>query len=129
MNETGNEAENRPARDRQTELPADIIRIGTLAYQIPGAKRLRQLGADPGIPALVDAVQYARQLLGVGAAAKQPLHPAAELRGGDLPGIGLADGGQMGSVDDTALEEGQLVVELQAVDMEGILRGADPAQR
>jgi hypothetical protein len=44
-------------------------------------------------------------LFGVGAAAKQTLESAAEFGRGDLPGIGLADGGQMGSVDDAAFEE------------------------
>jgi hypothetical protein len=45
-------------------------------------------------------------LLGIGAAAKQTLEPAAEFGRRDLPGVGLADGGQVGSVDDAALEEG-----------------------
>ena len=35
----------------------------------------------------------------------------------------------MRSVDDTAFEERQLVVEFEAVDMKGILRRTDPAQR
>ena len=35
----------------------------------------------------------------------------------------------MRRVDDAALEEGQLVVKFQPVDMEGVLRRADPAQR
>src|SRR5665647_2708050 len=129
MNETGNEAENRAAGQRQTELLADVIGVRSLAFSVSRAERLRQLGADPRIPAFVDAVQYARQLLGIGAAAKQALEPAAEFRRGDLLGIGLADGGQMRRVDDAALEERQLVVEFEAVDMEGVLGGADPAQR
>src|SRR3984885_14672574 len=104
VNETGHEAEDRAARQRQTELLADIVRIGALAFPVSRAKRLRQLGADARIPALVDAVQYPGQLLGIGAAAKQTLEPAAELGRRDLPGIGLADGGQMGGVDETALE-------------------------
>src|SRR5260370_21461720 len=115
MNEPGNETEDRTAGQCQAELLADVIGIRTLALPVPGAKRLRQLGADPRIPAFVDAVQYSRQLLGIGAAAKQTLKPATELRRGDLPGIGLADRGQMGRVDDTALEEGQFVVELEAI--------------
>ena len=60
MNETGDEAENRATRQRQTELLADVIRVRTLAFPVPGAKRLGQLGAYPGIPAFVDAVQYPR---------------------------------------------------------------------
>src|ERR1039458_5286124 len=71
MNETSNEAENRAARQRQTELLADVIRVCALAFPVPGAERLRQLGAHSRIPAFVDAVQYSRQLLGIGAAAKQ----------------------------------------------------------
>src|SRR5258706_8526548 len=129
MHETGNEAKDRTAGQRQTKLLSDVIRVRTLAFPVPRAERLRQLGADPRIPAFVDAVQYSRQLLGIGAAPKQTLEPAAELRRGDLPGIGLADRGQMGSVDDAALEEGQSVVKLEAIDMEGVLRRADPAQR
>ena len=129
MNQAGDQAENRTARQRQAELLADVIGIGALAFPVAGAERLRQLRADPRIPAFVDAVQYPGQLRGVGAAAKQALEPAAEFGRGDLPGIGLADGGQMRGVDDAALEEGQLVVEFEAVDMEGIFRRADPAQR
>src|SRR5882724_819225 len=129
MNETGNEAENRAARQRQTELLADVIRVRTLAFPVPGAKWLGQLGANPGIPAFVDAVQYARQLRGIGTTAKQTLKPAAEFRGGDLLGVGLADGCEMGSVNDSAFEEGQFVVELEAIDMERVLGGTDPSQR
>src|ERR1700730_15866449 len=105
MHETGDQTEYRAARQRQTELLADVIRVGLLALPVAGAKRLRQLGADPGIPGFVDAVQYARQLFGIGAAAEQAFEPAAELRGGDLLGIGLADGGQMGRIDEAAFEE------------------------
>src|SRR5216684_7366279 len=129
MNETGNEAKDRTAGQRQAELLTDVIGVRTLAFPVPCAKRLRQLGAAARIPAFVDAVQYSRQLRGIGAAAKQTLEPATELRRGDLLGIGLADRGQMGSVDDAAFEEGQLVVELEAIDMERLLGRADPAQR
>jgi hypothetical protein len=45
-------------------------------------------------------------LRGIGTLAKQALKPAAEFGGGDLPGVGLADGGEVGRVDDAALEEG-----------------------
>src|SRR6478735_3939828 len=129
MNEAGNQTENRAAGHRQAELMADVIGICALAFPVPGTKWMRQLRAHARVPALVDPVQYARQLFGIGAAAKQPLEPATELGRGDLLGVGLADRRQMRSVDDTALEKGQLVVELEAVDMEGILRRADPAQR
>src|ERR1700737_1919252 len=129
MHKTGNEAEDRTAGQRQTELLANVIRVRTLAFPVSRAKRLGQLGAGPRVPAFVDAVQYSRQLLGIRAAPKQTLKAATEFRRGDLPGIGLADRGQMGSVDDAALEEGQFVVELEAIDMEGVLRRTDPAQR
>src|SRR5271154_310173 len=102
MNEPGDQAENRTARHCQTELVADVIGIGALAFPVPGGKRLRQLCADPRVPALVDAVQYPRELFGVGAAAKQTFHSATELRRRDLPGVGLADRGEVGSVDDAA---------------------------
>src|ERR1700730_7805410 len=125
MNEAGNKAENRAAGQRQTELLADVVSFPPLAFPIPGAKWLRQLGAHPWIPAFVDAVQYPRQLRGIGAASEQTLEPAAEFGCGDFLGVGLADGGQMGSVDDAAFEEGQFVVELKAVDMEGVRRSAD----
>src|SRR4030081_96562 len=65
MNQSGNEAENRTARQCETELLADVVRIGPLAFPVACAKRLRQLGADPRIPAFVDAVQYSRQFLGI----------------------------------------------------------------
>src|SRR5260370_35995780 len=129
MNEAGHDGEDRTAGQPPTELLEKVIGVRTLAFPVASGKRLRKLGADPRIPAFVDDVQYSRQLLGIGAAAKQTLKPATELRRGDLPGIGLADRGQMGRVDDAALEEGQFVVELEAIDMEGILRSADPAQR
>ena len=106
MHETRDQTENRTAGQRQAELLADVIGVRALALPVSRAKRLRELGTNPRIPAFVDAVQYPRQLFGVGTAAKQALEPAAELGRGDLPGIGLADGGQMGSVDDAALEEG-----------------------
>jgi len=105
MNETCHQTENRTAGQRQAELLADVIGVRALALPVSRAKRLCKLGADPRIPAFVDAVQYSRQLFGVGAAAKQTLESAAEFGRGDLPGIGLADGGQMGSVDDAAFEE------------------------
>src|SRR5712671_3056606 len=101
---------------------ADIVRVGLLAFPIAGAKRLRQLGADPRIPAFVDAVQDARQLRRVRATTKQALESAAEFRRRDLPGVGLAHGGQMRSVDDAAFEKRKLVVEFEAVDMEGVFR-------
>src|SRR6266478_9406540 len=129
MNEAGYQAEDRPARHRQTELMADVVRVCLLAFPVSGAERLRQLSADPRIPAFVDAVQYARQLRGVRATTKQAFEPAAEFRCRDLPGVGLAHGGQMRRVDDAAFEEGQFVVEFEAVDMEGIFRRSDPAQR
>jgi hypothetical protein len=48
---------------------------------------------------------------------------------GDLLGIGFADGGQMGCIDDAAFEERNLVVEFEAFDMKGMFRRTDPAQR
>ena len=48
---------------------ADIVGVGLLAFPVAGAEWLRQLRADPRIPAFVDAVQYSRQLRFVGAAA------------------------------------------------------------
>src|SRR5258708_37967510 len=103
MSETGNQAENRTAGCREAELMAGVIRVRPFAFPVPRAERLRQLGADPRIPAFVDAVQYARKLLGIGTAAKQALKPAAEFGRGDLLGVSLADGSQMGSVDDSAV--------------------------
>jgi hypothetical protein len=68
-------------------------------------------------------------LRSVGALAQQAFKSAAQFRRRDLLGVGFADGGQMRRVDDAALEKGKLVVKFEAVDMEGILRRADPAQR
>ena len=59
----------------------------------------------------------------------RPSSPQPSSRRGDLPRIGLADGGEVGGVDDAALEEGQFVVKFEAVDVEGVFRRADPAQR
>src|SRR5260370_37668381 len=106
MNETGNQAENRTAGQRQTELLADVVRVRTLAFPIPGAKRLRQLGAHPRIPAFVDPVQYPRQLCRMGAASEQTLTPVPAFCRGDFAGVGVADVGQMGTVVDAAFEQG-----------------------
>ena len=129
MHQTGNEAEDRAARQRQAKLPADVIRIRALAFPVASGKRLRQLGTNPGIPAFIDAVQYPRQLRGVGAEAKQSFETAAHLRRGDLLGVGFADGGQMRGIDEASLEERYMVVELESVDVEGAFGRADPAQR
>src|SRR5260370_8942445 len=74
VHEAGDQAENRSARQRQAELLADIFRIRPLAFPVAGTKRLRQLGADPRIPAFVAPVQDAGALGGVGAAANQALY-------------------------------------------------------
>ncbi|MBA7615195.1 hypothetical protein ES703_22473 [subsurface metagenome] len=129
VHETSDEAEDRPARDRQPELLADIVGIGLLAFPVAGPEGLRQLGAVAGIPAFIDAVQDSRELMGVGAKLQHAFQPAAELGRGDLLRIIRADGGQMRGVDQAALEERKLVVEFETVDVEGILRCADPPQR
>ena len=129
VHEAGDQTEDRAARYRKTKLLADVIRIGALAVPVAGAEGLCELRAKPRIPAFVDAVQYSRQLRRVGADPEQALEAAAEFVRRDLPRIGAADGGQMRGVDDAALEKGQLVVELDAVDVKRALRRADPAQR
>src|SRR4051794_28954415 len=106
MNEAGDKSENRSARYRKAKLLADIIGVRPFAFPIARAKRLRQMRASAGIPAFVDAVQYARQLLGVRAALQQTLEPATELTRRDLLRIGRADSRQMRGVDDATLEEG-----------------------
>ncbi len=107
------DAEDRTARQRQPELPADIIGIGALADPVAGAKGLRELRISSRVPALIDAVQDPGQLMGVRPDPQQAFHSAAEFGRGDLPRIGGADGGQMRRVDDAALQEGQLIVEFQ----------------
>src|SRR5258708_13574191 len=129
MHQPRDEAENRTAGHGQSKLLADVIRVGLLAVPVAGAKRLRQLRTEPGIPAFVDAVQYARQLVRVGGGAEQTVERAAEFLRRDLPGIGRADGGEVRSVDEAALEKRQFVVKFDAIDMEGTLRRADPPQR
>ena len=129
VNQTRHQREDRPARYRKPELLADIIRVGPFAFPIAGAELLRQLRAGLRIPALVDAVQYSCQLPGIGANPQQTLEPATELLRGDLARVGLADGGEVRGVDDATLEKGQFVVKFETVDMEGIVRRADPAQR
>ncbi len=129
VHESRDDAEHRAAGDREPELLAHVIRIGSLAGPVAGAELLGELGAGTRVPALVDAVEDAGELGGVRAQAKQALQSAAELGRGDLPGIGAADGGEVRGVDQARLEEGDLVVELDAVDVEGALRCADPPQR
>src|ERR1700744_3271810 len=119
MNEARHQSEDRPARQREPELLAHIVGGRPLAFPVAGAEWLRQLRADPRVPAFVDAVQYPRQWRGVGAPAQQALEPAAEFARGDLAGIGLADGGEMRGVDDAALEKRQFVVKFEAIDVEG----------
>ena len=62
MNQTGHQTEDRSARQRQTKLLANVIRIGLLAFPIAGSELLVQLRAGARIPAFVDAVQDAGQL-------------------------------------------------------------------
>ena len=100
VHQPGDQTEDRPARHRKPELAADIIGVGPLAVPVAGAERLRQLGAEARIPALVDAVQDAGQLRGVGTDAQQAFQSAAEFGRRDLLRIGRADGGQMRGVDD-----------------------------
>ena len=85
--------------------------------------------AGTGIPAFVDAVQYAGQLRVVGTALQQTFEPAAELARRDLPRIGGADGGQVRGLVEAAREVRDMVVELEPVDVEGTFGRADPAQR
>jgi hypothetical protein len=54
VHEPGDQTKDRAAGDRQPELPADIVGVGLLALPVAGAERLRQVGAEAGIPALVD---------------------------------------------------------------------------
>ena len=129
VNQAGDQAEQRTARQRQAELLADVVGIRLLAFPVAGAEGLRQMRAGAGIPAFVDAVQDAGQLRGVRAALQQAFEPAAELARRDLLRIGGADGGQVRGVDEAALEERHLVVELEPVDVEGTFGRADPAQR
>src|SRR3974377_2192695 len=116
MHQSRDQGEDRTARYRKPELLANIIGIGALAVPVSGRERLRQLGAEARVPAFIDAVEDAGELLRLGADAKQSFHAATELGRRDLPGIGCADRGQMRGVDDTALEEGKLVVEFDTVD-------------
>jgi hypothetical protein len=119
MHQTSDKTEDRTARQRQPKLLADVVGVGLLALPIAGAERLRQLRAEARIPAFIDPVQDAGELRSVGAAAQQAFEPAAEFGRRDLPGIGRADGGEVRGVDDAAFEEGELVVELEPVDVEG----------
>jgi hypothetical protein len=77
VNQTGDKAENRAARQRQAKLLADVIGVCLLALPIAGAKGLRQLRAGARIPAFVDAVENAGQLRGVRALPEQTFEPAA----------------------------------------------------
>ena len=129
MHQTGNKAKQRTARQRQAELPADVIGVRLLTFPIAGGEGLRQLRAGAGIPAFVNAVQDAGQLRGVRATLQQTFQPAAELPRRDLLRIGGADGGQMRGIDEASLEERYMVVELESVDVEGAFGRADPAQR
>ena len=94
VNQAGDQAENRPARQRQAKLLADVIGVCLLALPIAGAKRLRQLRAGARIPAFVDAVENASQLRGVRTEPEQAFKPAAEFAGRDLLRVSRADGGK-----------------------------------
>src|SRR4051794_12313485 len=129
VHQSGDDAEHRAARYRKPELLAHIVCIGLLADPVAGAELLGKLGAGTRVPAFVDAVENAGELGRVGADSKQAFETAAEFIRGDLPRIGAADCREMRGVDQPGLEEGELVVELDAVDVEGALRYADPPQR
>ena len=78
MNEAGDEAKKRSARQRNTKLLPYAIGVRALRRPVACAERPRELRADFRVPALVDAVQDSGELRGVGAAAKQALKAAAE---------------------------------------------------
>lgn len=75
MHQAGNEAKDRTAGDRKAELLADVIGIGPLAFPIAGSEGVGKLRTRARIPALVDAVQDACQLRGVGANRSSPSSP------------------------------------------------------
>src|ERR1700677_2197507 len=105
-----------------------MIRVGPLAPQIARVEGTDEVTAGPGIPALVDAVEDAGQAVLGRALTEQPVETAAVFLRRDLACIGLADRRQMAGIDDTGLQEGDLVVELHALDAIGVLRRADAPQ-
>ncbi len=59
---------------------------------------------------------------------QQAFEAAAEFGRGDLARVSAADGGEMRGIDEASLEKGELVVKLDAVDVEGAFGDADPPQ-
>ena len=80
MNEAGDEAKERSARQRKAKLLPHVIGVLALRLPVARAELPRQLRADFRVPALVDAVQDSGELRCVGAAAKQAFKAAAECR-------------------------------------------------
>lgn len=129
MNETRDEGEQGATGDRQPELVPDIVGVQGAFGPVAGPERLQQRRAGSRVPALVDAVQGAGQLVAVRPLPQEPFQTAAEFGGRDLPRIGLADRRQVRGRDQAGLDEGQAIVEFDAVDVEAGLGNPEQSER
>ena len=97
----------------------DIGGIGLLARPVASAESLQQVRVAFGVPAFVDAIGNAAELIQQDLGPQQAIEAAALFRCGDFAGIAAAHGGDMLRIGDAGLEKRQLAVELQAIDTTG----------
>src|SRR5205823_11855650 len=105
VHETGDHSEERPPGWRQAESRPHQIRDPSLAAEVAGFEAMREMRVAARIPALVDAVEDARQATFCSNALGEPVQPPAKRLGGDLARIGRADGRDMVGVVHAGLQE------------------------
>src|SRR4051795_8017512 len=117
MHQAGDQTKQRSARDREPECVAHVSRVCALAFPIAAFIRAGKIRACARVPALVDAVEDAGELMILRAHTQQTIEPAAELWGRDLTCIVLAHGGEMARINEACLEKRNFVVDLDAIDV------------
>ena len=118
LHQTRYHGEQRAVRIEVQPAP-DIGGIGLLARPVASAESLQQVRVAFGVPAFVDAIGNAAELIQQDLGPQQAIEAAALFRCGDFAGIAAAHGGDMLRIGDAGLEKRQLAVELQAIDTTG----------
>jgi hypothetical protein len=126
MDQPGHQGEQRSAGDCESKLLSYVVCVLGTFLPLAGPERAAQGCAGLRVPTLVDAVQDPREFVTVRSLFQNSFQTAPELGGRDLASIGLADGREMRRVDEPGLDEGHLVVELDAIHLKGGIRNAQP---
>ncbi len=120
LDQTRDHGEQRAIGRLEVEFLADAGSVDRLAVPVGFMELLAQVRIAAGAPAIVDAIEQTGQLALTSLDLQQAFQPAAEFRGGDFLGIGMADGGDVVGVDQAGLEEGHLAPEFQTFHLEGV---------